>query len=120
VKEKAKALFEEYWGFYKPLSSQSGQSSGTPIEVVSSNASNGATSYAQELRKQLKGVDGGRGIIKMEELQKYLNEGLEEDEVDVLAQWKVHGPQYPVVAHMARDVLAVSASTVALESAFRA
>ena len=37
------------------------------------------------LRKKLKGLDGGRGIIKTE-LQKYLNEGLEEDEVwdDVL------------------------------------
>ena len=102
MKEKVKALFEEHWELYKPLSSPSGQSSGTPIEVESSNASNGATSYAQELRKKLKGADGGRGIIKME-LQKYLNEGLEEDEVDVLAWWKVHGPQYPVVAHMARE-----------------
>jgi len=59
------------------------------------------------LRKKLKGPDGGRGIIKTE-LQKYLNEGLEEDEVgdDVLGWWKVHGPQYPMIARMARDVLA--------------
>ena len=49
------------------------------------NASSAATSYAQQLRKKLKGLDGGRGIIEME-FQKYLNEGLEEDEVgdDVL------------------------------------
>ena len=40
------------------------------------------------------------------ELQKYLHEELEEDEVgdDVLGWWKTHGPQYPVVARMARDV----------------
>jgi len=51
-----------------------------------------------------------------------LNEGLEEDEVgdDVLGWWKVHGPRYPVVARMARDVLAVPVSTVASESAFSA
>jgi len=30
--------------------------------------------------KEVKGSDGGRGIIKTE-LQKYLNKGLEEDEV---------------------------------------
>ena len=76
---------------YQPLNSQSGQSSGTPIEVESSNVSHGAMSYAQELRKKLKGADGGRGVVKTE-LQKYLNESLEEDEVDVLTWWKVHGP----------------------------
>ena len=53
-------------------------------------------------------------------MQKYLNEGLEEDEMgeDVLGWWKVHGPRYPVIARMAHDVLAVPASTVASESAF--
>ena len=91
---------------YKPLSSQTGQSSGTSIKVKSSNASNGVVSYAQELRNKLNGVDGRRGIIKMK-LQKYLNKGLEEDEVDVLAWWKVHGPRYSVVVHMARDILVV-------------
>ena len=53
-------------------------------------------------------------------MQKYLNEGLEEDEVgdDVLGWWKVHGPRYPVVARIARDVLAVPVSTVASKLAF--
>ena len=63
-------------------------------------------SYAQQLRKKLKGADGERGVVKTE-LQKYLNEGLEEDEVDVLTWWKVHGPRYSVVVHMARDILVV-------------
>jgi len=54
------------------------------------------------------------------ELQKYLHEEFEEDEVgdNVLGWWKIHGPQYPVVARMACDVLAVPVSTVASESAF--
>ena len=54
------------------------------------------------------------------ELQKYLQEELEDDEVgdDVLGWWKTHGPQYPVVARMARNVLAIPVSMVASESAF--
>ena len=50
------------------------------LEVESGSVSSGVTFYAQELRKKLKGLDGGRGIIKTK-LQKYLNEELEEDEV---------------------------------------
>ena len=65
---------------YKPSASQSGQSSGAQPKVEKGNASSGAAYYAQQLIKKLKGPDGGRWIIKTE-LQKYLNEGLEEDEV---------------------------------------
>ena len=122
VKQKVEALFEEYWQLYQPLNCQSGQNSGTPIEVDSTNdsASHGGTmSYAQQLRKKLKGADGGRGVVRTE-LQKYLAESLEEDDIEVLTWWKVHGPRYPVVARMARDVLAVPVSTVASESAFSA
>ena len=54
------------------------------------------------------------------ELQKYLNEGLKEDEVgnDVLGWWKVHGPRYPMVARMAHDILVLPTSTVGSKSAF--
>jgi len=103
------------------LAPQSGQSSRAQPKVKKGNASNGAASYAQQLRRKLKGLDGGRGIIKTE-LQKYLNERLEEDEVgdDVLAWWKVYGPRYHVVARIARDVLVVPVSTLASESVFSA
>ena len=85
MKEKLDAFFDEYWKLYKPWTPQSGQSSGKQPEVDKGNASSGVVSYAQQLRKKLKGSDGGRGTIKME-LQKYLNDGLEEDKVgdDVL------------------------------------
>ena len=75
----------KYWQLYKPLTPQSGQSSEAQYEVEKGIASSGATSYAQQLIKKLKGPDEGRKIINTE-LQKYLNEGLEEDEVgdDVL------------------------------------
>ena len=117
VKEKLQALFDEYWQLYKPLTTQSGQSSG-PVQIEKGKPSYGATSYAQQLRKKLKGSEGG-GMMKTE-LQKYLQEELEDDEIgdDVLGWWKIHGPRYPVLARMARDVLAVPVSTVASESAF--
>ena len=116
-------LFNENWQLYKPIAPQSGQSSRPQPKVeegLQGNASSrGSSFYHRRLKKKLKGPDGRRGITKTE-LQKYLNEGLEEDEMgeDVLGWWKVHGPRYPVVAHMASDVLAVPASTVASESAF--
>ena len=78
--EKLEILFDEYWQLYKPLTPQSGQSSGAQPEVDKGTASSGVASYTQQLRNKLKGPDGGRGIIKSE-LQKHLNEGLEEDEV---------------------------------------
>jgi len=89
-----------------------------PIQIEKGKPSYGATSYAQQLRKKLKGPEGG-GMMKTE-LQKYLQEELEDDEIgdDVLGWWKIHGPRYPVLARMARDVLAVPVSTVASESAF--
>ncbi|CAM0945050.1 unnamed protein product [Alopecurus aequalis] len=40
------------------------------------------------------------------------------DKFDILAWWKANSIEYPILASMARDVLAVPASTVASESAF--
>ena len=36
----------------------------------------------------------------------------------MLGRWKVHGPRYPIVTRMARDLLAIPISTIALESTF--
>jgi len=52
----------------------------------------------------------------------YCNEPLlswkEGDYFDILSWWKTHGVKYHVLAWMARDVLAILATTVAYESAF--
>ena len=40
------------------------------------------------------------------------------DTVDVLAFWKTNQYRFPIVAAMARDILAVPVSTVASEAAF--
>ncbi|KAJ3687865.1 hypothetical protein LUZ61_017029 [Rhynchospora tenuis] len=56
------------------------------------------------------------------ELDQYLAEPLDhcslDDDFDILSWWKLKAPKYPVLARLARDVLAVPISTVASESAF--
>jgi hypothetical protein len=37
---------------------------------------------------------------------------------DILSWWKAHSRKYPILARVARDVLAIPATTVASESAF--
>nr|GEV39157.1 zinc finger BED domain-containing protein RICESLEEPER 2 [Tanacetum cinerariifolium] len=55
------------------------------------------------------------------ELQRYLKEPkvkLRKGRIfDILQWWKVNGPRFPIVARMARDILAIQISTVASESA---
>jgi hypothetical protein len=53
-------------------------------------------------------------------LEKYLSEETEDPEskIDILAWWKVNSNRFPVLGHMARDVLAIPITTVASESAF--
>ncbi|WOH00516.1 hypothetical protein DCAR_0519881 [Daucus carota subsp. sativus] len=54
------------------------------------------------------------------ELEHYLDEDVVQktDGFDLLNWWKVNGLKYPNLQHMARDFLAIPASTVASESAF--
>jgi hypothetical protein len=54
------------------------------------------------------------------ELDKYLSEETEDTEMklDLLVWWKASEQRFPILARMARDVLAIPISTVASESAF--
>ena len=55
------------------------------------------------------------------ELDKYLLESSEDPDVedfDILMWWKMNSSRYRVISQIARDVLAISVSTVASESAF--
>lgn len=45
---------------------------------------------------------------------------LKQSEFDILAWWKNKTEDYPTLSRMARDVMAIQVSTVALESAFSA
>ena len=54
------------------------------------------------------------------ELQLYLEEDFHPrvPDFDILKWWSVNSQRYPILGRIARDVLAVPASTVASESAF--
>ena len=56
------------------------------------------------------------------DLEKYCSAPLvrwpEGEYFDILSWWKTHGSQYPILAMVARDVLAIPVSTVASEFAF--
>jgi hypothetical protein len=58
----------------------------------------------------------------LSDLDRYLSDALDkaslDEPFDILAWWKVHAPKYPVLASMARDMLAVPVSTVASEATF--
>lgn len=63
----------------------------------------------------------GQSSRETSELDRYLQDDLfpcDDDNFDILHWWKMHATKYPIVARIARDVLAVPASTVASESAF--
>ena len=57
-----------------------------------------------------------------DELNTYLGEQLVpfnvEEHFDVLSWWKVNGSNYSILSRIARDILAISITTVASESAF--
>ncbi|KAM3328475.1 hypothetical protein P3S68_033167 [Capsicum galapagoense] len=54
------------------------------------------------------------------ELGKYLAEEIKPDseQFDILCWWKVNEPRFPILAEMARDVLAIPISSVSSECAF--
>jgi hypothetical protein len=58
--------------------------------------------------------------IEEDEVSRYLNEVRVDPTTDVLQWWKSNAHRYPVLSKMARDVLAMPASSVASEAAFSA
>ncbi|XP_048229561.1 zinc finger BED domain-containing protein RICESLEEPER 2-like [Ricinus communis] len=61
-----------------------------------------------------------QNLSKISELDRYFEEFTEKFTIDfdILAWWKVNSVRYPILSKVARDVLAIQASTVASESAF--
>lgn len=89
-----------------------GESFSAPNSSTIENASQYELFISTKKRKK---VD----FIKSE-LDHYLDEDVwtKTEGFDVLSWWKLNAPKYPTLASMARDFLAVPASTVASESAF--
>uniref|UniRef100_A0A7N0TNC7 Transposase n=1 Tax=Kalanchoe fedtschenkoi TaxID=63787 RepID=A0A7N0TNC7_KALFE len=119
VKDFAYDMFDEYRQLY---SSQTGQNSDTLTtqHVRDDDGEETSLDYFRALQDKVKRLKGTASGTRTE-FERYLNEQTGEDEgKDVLLWWKLNEPRFPVVARMARDILAMPLSTVASESAFSA
>jgi hypothetical protein len=106
-------LFEEYKNMYAP--------SEETTQVIGSNQSKGGAGgmLKEKITKRMKMSNCSTSTNKYE-LKKYLAEETEdiEKKMDILGWWKVNSNRFPILGHMARDVLVVPITTVASESAF--
>ncbi|BFG34961.1 hypothetical protein CerSpe_212350 [Prunus speciosa] len=70
----------------------------------------------------IKVVEKSEEVVVAHEVDTYLHDPLElttkEVFFDILLWWKLNGPKYPVLAAIAKDILAIQVSTVASESCF--
>lgn len=122
VNDVRAATFDMLADYQKKFSSSSGQSvdksqalNTLAQEEASESFTNVYLSSFKRFRSEIK--DENRT-----ELDKYLSEGIEDAtaDFDILGWWKLSASRYPILSKMARDVLAIPASTVASESAFSA
>ena len=69
---------------------------------------------------KLRQNNSGGSASSKSELEKYLAEDSEDPDkkIDILGWWKENSSRFPILANMARDILAIPITTVASESAF--
>jgi len=113
IKSCLRELFDEYRQIHAPSEVQT--------EVNDPNQSSGTRQgmLAEKIAKRMRMESGSTNTAKSE-LEKYLSEDTEDrnKKIDILVWWRDNAPRLPVLAHLARDVLAIPISTVASESAF--
>jgi hypothetical protein len=110
-------LFEEYMKMYA-----SGEDTTNVSDPITSKEGRGRGGKLKEIvaKKMRLGKGIGSSNNTKSELNKYLSEETEDTEMklDLLVWWKASEQRFPILARMARDVLAIPISTVASESAF--
>ncbi|KAL4586566.1 hypothetical protein LXL04_011203 [Taraxacum kok-saghyz] len=127
VNNSMSKLFSHYSNEFKlknpqVSSTQCGSSIPTPDKssmLVDSDDEDSFNMFANDLEKECEEDDA---FNKKNELEKYLEERSDGErknkDFDILVWWKMSTSKYPVLAMMARDVLAIQVSTVASESSF--
>ena len=107
VKKRMQKLFNEY---SEELSVEPG------IETATNNGVEDGADPLAEFDRYMR----SKRRQSSNELDRYLKEELlpRKEEVDILEWWKTNVSNYPVLSKMARDILAIPASTVPSESAF--
>ncbi|KAM3384201.1 hypothetical protein ACQJBY_008702 [Aegilops geniculata] len=108
-------LFEEYRVMYAPNVASAQSSASQEVESTGGRASMMRSVIAKKMR-----LNSGGSSSSKSELDKFLAKEPEDDgpKFDILDWWKVNSSRFPILACLARDVLAVPISTVASESAF--
>ncbi|KAJ1692639.1 hypothetical protein LUZ63_009337 [Rhynchospora breviuscula] len=118
-------VYEYLEAYSISLQSQTDSSSRTQSQSQRSQSSRASSSgTVNNIRAGLKTLLAEKKTTEpvKSELEQYLTEPLDdialEEQFDILAWWKLKVPKYPVLSRLARDILAVPASTVASESTF--
>ena len=127
IKSSLFELFDDYKAMYTSAI-ESGSNiqiqSATHIDIahlalnIDSGSSGKQLSILKAKFKKHK-LESGLGGSKQSELKMYLSDVIEDDgSCDVLQWWKLNSQRFPILPHLARDILAVPISTVTSESAF--
>ncbi|KAG8491002.1 hypothetical protein CXB51_014142 [Gossypium anomalum] len=113
-KESLYELFDEYKPSLHSTCSQSSVSTHVSLGEPQQKMKRQMQALYKKCELEICGED------KTSKLDKYLAEANEEfvEDFDILLWWKVNSLRFPTLSEMARDVLAIPISTVALESAF--
>jgi hypothetical protein len=108
-------LFDEYRKIY-----YSGEGTTDVSDSIASKEGKGRGGKLKEIVAKKMRLGSGPSSNTKSELEKYLAEECEDTEMklDLLTWWKASEQRFPVLAGMARDVLAIPISSVASESAF--
>ncbi|KAB2631994.1 zinc finger BED domain-containing protein RICESLEEPER 1-like [Pyrus ussuriensis x Pyrus communis] len=104
------------------LSTQQSISGGGSSQTTSGDSSSSMTEIERKLKEKNEMRKAKRARVVHNDVDKYLsdpNEGEEEENFDVLNWWRVNGvSKYPILARVAREILAIPVSTIASESSF--
>ena len=123
LKAELNILFTDYVSVHGSSSgaaeSVSGIQSRQTIQTDSANLLSTPANSMKARFKKHKMESGMCGGIRSE-IDIYLGEATVDDEgsFDILRWWKLNSERFPILSHMARDVLAVPVATVASEAAF--
>ncbi|KAI5323471.1 hypothetical protein L3X38_032543 [Prunus dulcis] len=102
-------------------SSTTSSSIGSSIVTDSSNSSSFGGDRKKAMKEKWKKRQQEKeAVVLSHEIDRYLSDAAEQDieQFDILNWWRVNASKYPVLAVIARDVLAIPVSTVASESTF--
>ena len=133
VGDLLKSMFREYNNRFRGSTGQSSQSSQAETSLPSQDSQEQGVDRMELVVKDYgyermdcvyKELVAEKGDDTRDELEVYLKDPVETPklllgvEFNILSWWKVHKLKYPVLAEMARDLLAMQVSSVASESAF--